>query len=311
MTISSVFDAAGVRGFLHARCVGCDHGAGLRADEPVVLSSVVKVPLVLEFARQVAAGQLDPADRVRVRAADRLGGTGTAGCADDVEFSLRDAALFALSLSDNTAADLLFDRVGLANVRSLVRELGLANTRIYGSPRDILRAMIEDLGARDAAEFAERYAALTPAQVGTMRALDPRHATASTPRELTRLLQLVWRDEAGPAEACAQVRALMRQQINWYRLTAGFPPEVRVAGKTGTLPGMRAEIGVAEYPDGGRYAVAVFTRADTLEQRLPHVDRAIGEAALAAVTEITRHPCPARCVRGESSPAGPASRQPR
>ncbi|AIJ25509.1 beta-lactamase class A [Amycolatopsis methanolica 239] len=113
-----------MRGWLHARCLDCGGETGHHPDEPVVLASVVKVPLVLELARQVAAGQLDPADRLRVTAADRLSGTGTAGCADDVEMSLRDAAFSALSVSDNTAADLLFDRVGLDNVRSLLRELG-------------------------------------------------------------------------------------------------------------------------------------------------------------------------------------------
>lgn len=38
------------------------------ADEPVVIASIFKVLLVLEFARQVAAGQLDPRARVRVTA---------------------------------------------------------------------------------------------------------------------------------------------------------------------------------------------------------------------------------------------------
>ncbi|MEK8107903.1 serine hydrolase [Micromonospora sp. M12] len=60
------------------------------------------------------------------------------------------------------------------------------------------------------------------------------------------------------------VRAWMARQIFWTRLAAGFPPGVRVSGKTGTLPGLHLEAGVAEYPDGGRYAIAVFARADEL-----------------------------------------------
>ncbi|MGK8524154.1 serine hydrolase [Nocardia asteroides] len=284
--MQEIFRAAGVDGWVYAQCVDCGAEAGARADEPVVLASVVKVPLVLEFARQVVAGQLDPTDRVRVRAEDRLGGVGTAGCADDVELSLRDAAYFALTVSDNTAADLLFERVGPDNVRSLLRELGLTATRIVGPPRAVVQSMAEDIGARDAAEFARRFPALSAEQVLRTRALDPRRTTASTPREMVRLLTLIAQDRAGAPEACRWVRDLMRQQVNWYRLAAAFPPEVQVWSKTGTLPGVRNEIGVVEYPDGKRYAVAVFTRATTLAQRLPEVERAIGAAAVETIGRI-------------------------
>ncbi|MEU7140332.1 serine hydrolase [Nocardia sp. NPDC046473] len=284
------FRSVGVQGWVHARCFDCGAEAGSGADEPVVLASVVKVPLVLEFARQVAAGQLDPADRVRAGGADRLGGVGTAGCHDDVDLSLRDAAFFALTLSDNTAADLLFDRVGIENVRSLMRELGLAGTRIVGAPRNIVQGMAEDIGARDAAEFAARFPALTVAEILGTRALDPHRTTASTPREMTRLLTLIGQDRAGPAEVCRWVRDLMRQQVHWHRLAGAFPPEVQVWAKTGTLPGIRNEIGVLEYPDGSRYAVAVFTRVGTLAQRLPEVDRVIGAVAAHAIGSIV-HGC--------------------
>ncbi|WP_370947617.1 serine hydrolase [Amycolatopsis sp. cg5] len=261
-----LFDEAGVRGFLHARHLGSTAEVSLDADAPVVLASVVKVPLVLEFARQVAAGQLDPTDRVKARAADRLGGTGMAGCADDVEMSLRDAALAALSVSDNTAADLLFDRVGVGNVRSLMAELGLTSTRIVGAPKDVLRTIIEDEG-RD------------------VRALDPLRTTASTAREMTRLLELVWRDEAGPPEACRQVRDLLGFQLNWYRVAAAFDDDVAYAGKTGTLPQIRNEIGVVTYPDGEQYAIAVFTTGRYTGRR-PDIDRAIGAAARTAVDQL-------------------------
>jgi beta-lactamase class A len=236
----------------------------LDPDSPVVLASVVKVPLAYEFARQVAAGLLDPADRVRVSAADRLGGSGSAGFADDVSYSLRDAALLALSVSDNTAADLLFDRVGVENVRSLLAELGLTRTAVVGAPRDVLRTIIEDTAAGR-----------------PVRALDPLRTSVTTPREMTTLLAAIWADEVG-----APVREWMSAQVSWHRLAAGFPPEVAVAGKTGTMPGIRNEIGVATYPDGASYAVAVFTVGGAETLRRPDIDRAIGEAARAAVDQL-------------------------
>lgn len=271
---------------LHARCVDCGRDVGTAPDEPAVLASVVKVPLVLEFARQAAAGQLDPAERTVVRAADRLGGTGTAGCADDVRMSLRDLALMALSVSDNTAADLLFRRVGTDTVQALVRELGLTRTQVLGGPRLLLESMLEDVGAADPAEFAQLYGTLPPERVRALRALDPAHTNSGTARDMTRLLSLLWTDRAGPPEVCARVRGLLGSQVSRQRLESGFPPEVAVAAKSGTLPGIRNEIGVATYPDGARYAVAVLAATESLVTRRPDLDAAIGAAARHTVSTL-------------------------
>ncbi|WP_097322378.1 serine hydrolase [Paractinoplanes atraurantiacus] len=284
----TIFDKVGAGAHAHVVDIDTGHDVGARPDEQVVIASVFKILLVLEFARQAVAGQLDPTERVLVRAADRLGGWGTAGCADDVELSLRDLAYFTMSVSDNTAADLLLRRIGPDVLPLLTAELGLTRTRLIGGPRQVLESMFDDVGARDAAEFARVFAALPEERIRSLRVFDPEHTTSSTPREITRLLGLIWRDEAGPAAACAMVRDLMARQMAWTRLPSGFPPEVRVAAKTGTLPGLHIEAGVAEYPDGGRYAIAVFARTPRLATRQIDVDLAMGEAAHAAVEQLRR-----------------------
>ncbi|MFG1673039.1 serine hydrolase [Micromonospora sp. NPDC049282] len=285
--VDEIFGRAGLSGCLHVADVDDPaREVALGADERIVIASVFKILLVLEFARQVAAGQLDPTERVLVGAADRLGGWGVAGCADDVEVSLRDLAYFTMSVSDNTAADLLLRRVGPDVPSMLAAELGLPRTRIVGGPRQLVETMLADVGARTEADFARIFPTLPPERVRAMRVFDPERTSSSTARELTRLLRLVWRDEAGPAEACAMVRELMARQLFWTRLAAGFPPGVRVAGKTGTLPGLHLEAGVVEYPDGGRYAVAVLVRTERLDTRRIDADLAMGEAARAAVESL-------------------------
>ncbi|WP_052398037.1 serine hydrolase [Streptomyces sp. NRRL F-5123] len=288
--VTRVFAEAGATVRLHAVDLHSDREVGVAADEQVVLASVFKILLVLEFARQAGAGQIDPRERVVLTAADRLGGWGVAGCADDVTMSLRDLAYFTMSVSDNTAADALLRRVGPDTVRLLAAELGLGRTRVLGGPRELLESMFEDAGAADAAEFAELYPGLEPRRVRGFAALDPARTTSGTARDVTTLLRLVWQDRAGPAAACAWVRELMSRQAFRHRLASGFPDDVRVAAKTGTLPGHHIEAGVVHYPDGGRYAVAVFAGTVGLAPFQVAVDRAIGRAARVAVEGLRAAP---------------------
>jgi beta-lactamase class A len=288
--LRDVLAAVGATGWVHARALDGPGEVGLDPDEPVVLASVVKVLVVLEYARQAAAGQLDPTERTRVTAADRLGGLGTAGCLDDVDISWRDLAYLAMSISDNTAADVLLRRVGLDNVRALTAELGLRGTRVAGGPRHAVDSLVDDVGGGDVAVFAERFPALTAAQVRTLRAVDPTEATASTSRDVTSLLADVWADRAGPPVACAELRGLMARQANWHRFGAAFPDDVTVAAKTGTLACVRNEAGVVTHPDGRRYAVAVFTVLDRAGGRRPEVDAAVGRVARLAVDHLRSTP---------------------
>ncbi|MFI7462206.1 serine hydrolase [Nonomuraea sp. NPDC049646] len=275
----NVFAAAGVRGFVHARDLDGEAEIGLDPDAPVVLASVFKLPILLEYARQAAAGEVDRTERLTVTAADKDGGIGTSGCADDVSLTLRDLAHFMMSMSDNAATDVLLRRVGLDRVNATLEDLGLRRTRLIGGCATLFESVVEELGTIDVAGIPEE-------RIRALAVRDPERTTAGTPREITTLLGLVWRDEAGPAEACAEVRDIMGRQIWPHRLSSGFPDEVRVSAKTGTLWGVRNEAGVVEYPDGGRYAVAVFLHGDDLSFRIPAADAAIGRAARLAVDHL-------------------------
>jgi beta-lactamase class A len=285
--LAQVFAAAGADGFLHARALDGDGEVAVGADEPVVLASVFKIPVAVAYARAVAAGRLDPLERTRVTARYRIGGIGTAGCADDVELSWRDLALFMMTMSDNAATDTLFHRLGQDAVDEVLRDLGLGRTRLIGCCEDLFASMTSDLGIDlTAPDAEERFAAVAPEQLWKLSVLDPARTTASTPREITALLQAIWTDRAAPPEACASVRAIMAQQVWPHRLASGFPSDVQLAAKTGTLPAVRNEAGVVTYPDGQRYAVAVFTRAHSLDERQPAVDAAIGRAGRLAVDAL-------------------------
>jgi beta-lactamase class A len=286
--LAEVFRAAGARGYVHARRVDdASAEVGLDADTPVVTASVFKVPVMLELARQVATGELSATERVLVPASRRTAGpTGLSVMLDDVEVSLRDLAFMMMSISDNTATDVVMGRVGVDRIAATLASLGLRQTVVAQDCQQLLAELAGDLDIDITADEEVVFADLDPAKVAAARALNARHTNRTTPREMTKLLSLMWSDSAGPAEACAEVRRIMALQVWPHRLSSGFPDGVSVAAKTGTLPGIRNEAGVVAYPDGGRYAVAVFTVADSLAAQQPAIDASIGQAARVAIEAL-------------------------
>lgn len=280
--IREAFADAGVTGALHAQDLDSGAELGVAADRPVSTASVHKLCLLVTLHQQAGAGLLDLAEQIDFPAGDRPPGpTGVAAMLDPVRMSLRDAAYLMMAVSDNAAAEALLERVGLDAVNDSMRRLGLTGTRAVHTFRDLSTAIRQDAGPGGAQALADPYV------IARLRVLDPARTNRSTPRELTRLLGAVWRDEACAPEHCAAIRRLLGLQVWPHRLASGFPfDDVHVAGKTGSLPTLRAEAGVVEYPDGGRYAVAVFTRAASTAATLPPADAVIGTAARLAIDAL-------------------------
>lgn len=280
--IEAAFAEAGVTGWLHARDIDSGAQVDAGADHSVVTASVHKLCLLVALHREAEAGRLDLTERTRCPPTGRTPGpTGLAAMLDEAVVSLRDAAYLMVSVSDNTAADLLLARVGLDTVNATARELGLTRTRALHTFAEFLAALRADVGPEGPGALVD------PRVVARLRALDPRRSNHSTPREMTRLLASVWRDEAAGPVHCAAMRRLLGLQVWPHRMASGFPfDDVHVAGKTGSAPTLRNEVGVVEYPDGGRYAVAVFTRAGSPAAALPAADAVIGTAARLAVEAL-------------------------
>ena len=285
--LGRVFAAAGVRGWLHAVDIeDPTREVCLGAGETVALASVFKVPLLVALHRAADEGRLRLDSPVRVGTARTSGPTGLGVMSDEAELSLRDLALLMVTVSDNAAADAVLDHVGLDAVRRAVADLGLVATEVVASSGALNTALTDDL-VRSGRGLARALA--DPGAASAFRVFDPEVSNRSTPRDMTTLLSRIWRDEAASAEACEEMRRLLRLQVCRHRLASGFPSDdVVVAAKSGTLLDMRSEVGVVELPDGGRYAVAVFTRAQRPD-RSPHAaDAAIGEAARRAIDHL--HP---------------------
>ena len=273
---------------LHVRDIDGGAEVGEAEDELVVAASTFKVAVALAFFDLAAAGSLDPAERITLPTGARTDGpTGVSILQDDVSLTLRDAAALMLTISDNAATDAVLARIGVDAVHDRLRELGLVDTYLHGGCMQLMDTIANDLGFTGWETLVRTEGEISTGELLASRTFDAARTTRTTAREMTGLLAAIWRDEAGDPRACAEVRRLMGLQVTRDRLAAGFPAEVRVAAKSGSwFRVVRNEIGVAEYEDGRRYALAVFTRTAEPQARRPDVDRAIGEAARAAVDSL-------------------------
>jgi beta-lactamase class A len=95
-------------------------------------ASAIKIAVLLELMRQADTGALALSERLELRAAQQVGGSGVAGsfAAGGSALSLHDLAVLMVVLSDNTATNLLIERVGMANVNRTLDGLGLSEVRL-------------------------------------------------------------------------------------------------------------------------------------------------------------------------------------
>lgn len=102
-----------------------------QADEPIEAASVIKLTVMAEAFRQFEAGALDPSEPVIIRPEDKLPSCGALTYMHDgLSVTLLDLVTLMIILSDNTATNLLIDRLGMENINAMIDSLGLKGTRL-------------------------------------------------------------------------------------------------------------------------------------------------------------------------------------
>jgi len=224
------------------------------ADRVFPAASSIKIAILLELYRQdqeARAGAkgkaklddiytFDPKDLVED---SRIMAGLTAGV---TRITNRDLAQFLVAVSDNAAANVLYDRVGKDNVNAMLHSLGL--------PKTLLRRKMMDIAA---------------ARRG--------HENIATPQEMVRLLEAIFKEKAldkqATAEFIKQLSTLKQSYLPRY-----VPESVQVANKPGELEGVRNDSGIV-FAQNQPFAISVMTAYDRDEKA---AERAIGEVAFEA-----------------------------
>jgi beta-lactamase class A len=249
---------------IYIRCLESSEEIALNADRQMDTMSVIKIPLMAEVYRQIAAGKFQLTDRVKLTDAAKQPGTGIIRSLDSgAELTIKDLLTLMVIVSDNTATDLLYDKVGGPDaVTGLMKEWGLNSIRAPWKSE----VWFKNLRAATSAEAFHREAK-TPFGL-------------SSPRDMGKLLEKIANGEAVSKEASAQMLQIMRGQVYSSRLPR-YVSGYRIPHKTGDfLPYIGNDVGVLEGA-GKRIVICVFTAnhfgaGDRLEDAIGRVAELAG-----------------------------------
>lgn len=234
-------------------------------DQVYPLASVLKVPVLVEAFRQIGEGRFSLDDRFELTVAEKNLPSGVLTFFDDgLQPTLRDLLTLMIIISDNTATDMVMHRLGVERINQTMHELGLADIHMALTIRGIFDDMLGE-----ASDPARLFVDLDKPKTAPPTRRDGRAFSSgpdnnvSTPRDMTRLLAMIFRGEIIDRAACdGMLHILLQQQLN-ARLPLFLPYGVPFAHKTGTLAGIRNDAGVLYCSADSHVAVTVFARWDT------------------------------------------------
>jgi beta-lactamase class A len=200
----------------------------LRGDGVFPQASSIKVAVLAELYHQAQQGKLKLTDIYTVRTSDLVADSYIMnGLTPGVtRLTLRDLATMMVAVSDNSAANVLIDRLGMENVNSFLDSLGLTHTR--------LRRKMMDLKA--AGEGRENI---------------------STPGEMLSLLDALYRGRVLNQELTEDFfKVLSTPKDSW--IPRELPEDLKIANKPGSLEGVRNDSGVV-FVANRPYIICVMT----------------------------------------------------
>jgi beta-lactamase class A len=236
---------------IFAKNLASEETVAIKADERFPTASVIKLAVLVEAFQQIEQGRLRPADRVVLHDPEKVG-IGDSGTLnelhDGIELTVQDLLNLMVVVSDNTATNLLVERIGTIAANARMEALGLTNTKIF-------RPTFRD-GHPDCCPELEREFGLG----------------MSTPRDMGVLLEAIAAGRAVSANASKAMFEILRRQQDTNMIPRRLPGDagVIVANKTGTdeekqpdASGRKGhihnDVAIVKTPDAS-WVLAIFTR---------------------------------------------------
>lgn len=189
-------------------------------------ASAIKIPILMEVYKQAHEGKFALTDLKTIETAGFVGGSGIIqAMADPVSLSIRNLCVLMMTLSDNTATNVLIDLVGMKSINATQAALGYKNTKVQ---RRMLDAAASGRGDEN----------------------------ISTPYEAAKILQILYRGEFVNKVVSEEIISILKKGLrSGSRIAAPIPEKVQIAYKPGGIRGVSTEWALV-YLTERPYAVA-------------------------------------------------------
>lgn len=196
-------------------------------------ASTIKVPIMAEVYRRVEDEHASLDDMLIMRREDQVGGSGVLqDLSQGASFSIRDLTTLMITVSDNTATNLLIDYLGLGKINQMIQRLGMKNTELVRRLQRIPAERPDTFNHTTAYDLSLVMEKLARGQCVSQLASE-------------HMVNILSRCQ-GPISLIDKTRS------GRY---VGQPRSVAVAHKTGSLDQARHDTGIV-YREGGRVYVA-------------------------------------------------------
>ncbi|MDQ3798598.1 MAG: class A beta-lactamase-related serine hydrolase [Acidobacteriota bacterium] len=221
--------------WIYAKNLDSGKTYSLRGDERVRTASTIKLPIMVETYFQVSEGKLGWTDEIVLTKEKKVGGSGVLGeFSDNTKIDLRTAVNLMIVVSDNTATNLVLEKVTADAVNARMEALGFTDTksirRVFGTEKD--------------------------SRVATDPVIKTFGLGMSSPQNMVGILEMLEFGKIVSAEASKSMLDVLRRQQYKDGIGRNALDTVPVASKSGTLDRLRADVGIV-YTRRGRIAMAI------------------------------------------------------
>ncbi len=216
----------------------------LSASVPFSAASTIKLPILVAFLQDVDAGNIRFDEMLEMRPDLIASESGDMQYeAPGTQFSALEVAERMITVSDNTATNMLIDRMGgPAKLNQRFRTWGLSATAI--------RTPLPDVSGTN----------------------------TTSPHELVTLMGWVDRGELLSLRSRDRMLEIMRRTVTNTLLNPGLGEGAIIAHKTGDIGSVVGDVGLVDMPNGKRYLVSVLVKRPHDDQRANELIRQFSAA---------------------------------
>ena len=218
------------------KCLETGETYALNADEVMPTASLIKVAVMVETYWQAAEGAVKLDATLTLTKEDKVQGSGilTQHFSDGATFPLRDAVRLMIVYSDNTATNLVLDRIGIPSTNTRMEKLGLAHTKINAK---VFKGSTTSINP----EGTKKYG-----------------LGSTTANEMVRLFELIENGKVVARESCGEMLMHLKACDDKTTIARHVPMGMVLAYKTGAVSDGRTAAAIA-YTKAGPVVFCVLT----------------------------------------------------